>query len=593
MKFGHSAQRVNENTWKTKFNTRKHGGVLAGGWKNFALRNGLEEFDACLFELDKGTNDNVVLEVRIFRVVEDITPPTILNSVRIEEIYAINDNEDMEPLNPVDDANEEDGDDEEFNDDFMDIILRFTIRFYDSDSTKPKTILRRIPILTTLMGEEGTECRSWEENIYWTHFQCVQFFQILSGHFHHQLAVPKKVSNNLKLKRPETIDLKGPSGTTWNVGLTLDGDTLLFKHGWQKFVEDHSLEEGDILIFKYYGGGHFDVLMFDRRSFCEKEASYFVRNCGREVREQCQRKKNITNNSVEVALDSSHDDNDDDVDDDDDDDVGGNSSKKKRKVDDFLVPTSSRWHSRGKGTSRAQKGATHIKLLQRKKTLRNRERSTCAEGEKVNYGEFLQILISKEYATQRPISRNLARSVKLVSNRRPITEEEKEKALKMAAFAASTKDSFVLVMRPSHVYKSFVMFFFLEFEWAFVNLDSVFVMALQTVPTAWATRHLRPENQDVTLRVKENTWQTRFYFRKYGGVLGSGWKDFAIENSLEEFDVCLFDLASEKNEAVVLDVSIFRVVEDIHLPTILTSPSSRHRRPSKYARGKLIKGTGA
>ncbi|XP_059623168.1 uncharacterized protein LOC132266331 [Cornus florida] len=39
----------------------------------------------------------------------------------LEEIYAIDDNEDVEPLNPVDDANEEDGDDEEFNDDFMDM----------------------------------------------------------------------------------------------------------------------------------------------------------------------------------------------------------------------------------------------------------------------------------------------------------------------------------------------------------------------------------------------------------------------------------------------------------------------------------------
>lgn len=42
------------------------------------------------------------------------------------------------------------------------------------------------------------------------------------------------------------------------------------------------------------------------------------------------------------------------------------------------------------------------------------------------------------------------------SNRRPVTDEEKEKALQLAN-AAVTKGSCIVVMRPSHVYKGFYM----------------------------------------------------------------------------------------------------------------------------------------
>lgn len=75
------------------------------------------------------------------------------------------------------------------------------------------------------------------------------------------------------------MTLKGPSGATWDVGLTSNDNKLYFKHGWQDFVKAHSLEQNDLLIFRYNGGSQFDVLVFDWKSFCEKEASYFVKIC--------------------------------------------------------------------------------------------------------------------------------------------------------------------------------------------------------------------------------------------------------------------------------------------------------------------------
>ncbi|PHT28072.1 hypothetical protein CQW23_32319 [Capsicum baccatum] len=61
-------------------------------------------------------------------------------------------------------------------------------------------------------------------------------------------AIPK-FANNLREKLGDSVRLTGPSGATWNVGLTLIRDTLFLKHGWKEFIS------------------------------CEKEASCFVKKC--------------------------------------------------------------------------------------------------------------------------------------------------------------------------------------------------------------------------------------------------------------------------------------------------------------------------
>lgn len=93
-------------------------------------------------------------------------------------------------------------------------------------------------------------------------------------------ALPKRFSDNLRTKLPDSVSLKGPGGAVWSIGLTTRDDTLHFTDGWQQFVEDHCLEENDLLVFKYNGESQFDVLMFEGESFCEKVASYSVRKCG-------------------------------------------------------------------------------------------------------------------------------------------------------------------------------------------------------------------------------------------------------------------------------------------------------------------------
>ncbi|KAA8528581.1 hypothetical protein F0562_035936 [Nyssa sinensis] len=388
--------------------------------------------------------------------------------------------------------------------------------------------------LALKMGEKCKDCRKWEEDMYWTHFQSLRFFQFLSLDFDQQLAIPKKFANNLKEKLPETVTLKGPNGATWNVGLMANEDTLLFKRGWKEFVEDHSLAKDDVLMFKYNGDSRFDVLMFDQRSLCEKEAAYFVRSCEhKEPDGGCQTKTNIVDSSVEITHDSLHD-------------ADGCNPLKKRRKDDTGTPVSSRRHSRAKGRIRRQ--SNPIKSVHAKRNLGCREFSTCAVEEKVNPD-----------AKQRSFSRNVTYFLQLESNRRPVTEEEKDKALLMAQ-AASTKDSLIVVMRPSHVYKGFFM----------------------TIPAEWVMGHLPPRHQKLILRVKENTWQVSFYYRAQCAGLAGGWRKFVVENNLEESDVCLFELAGGTTNAIFFDVSIFRVIQEVIPPT----------RVSSSRRGKLSNNSG-
>ncbi|PHU20850.1 hypothetical protein BC332_12001 [Capsicum chinense] len=90
---------------------------------------------------------------------------------------------------------------------------------------------------------------------------------------------PKNFANNLREKLEDSVSLTRPSGATWNARLTLIGDALFLKDGWKEFVDAHSLEEDDLLIFKYNGSSRFDVSVFDRQSLCEKEVSCFVKKC--------------------------------------------------------------------------------------------------------------------------------------------------------------------------------------------------------------------------------------------------------------------------------------------------------------------------
>ena len=88
------------------------------------------------------------------------------------------------------------------------------------------------------------------------------------------------------------------------------------------------------------------------------------------------------------------------------------------------------------------------------------------------------------------------------------------------------------------------------------------------------------ENQDLYLRVGEKEWRTRFNYNRLRGSTGvtSGWKHFAVDNSLDRFDVCLLEPGSPVNNSLCLDVQIFRVVPEVTPLTLVATPKSGKRK---------------
>jgi B3 DNA binding domain len=76
----------------------------------------------------------------------------------------------------------------------------------------------------------------------------------------------KKIINDI-------VYLRGPSGHKWQVELMQSKDDLNFESGWRDFVFDHSIQTGEILVFRYVEQGNFSVQLFDQ-SACEKESAF-------------------------------------------------------------------------------------------------------------------------------------------------------------------------------------------------------------------------------------------------------------------------------------------------------------------------------
>ncbi|MCI05066.1 B3 domain-containing protein, partial [Trifolium medium] len=109
-------------------------------------------------------------------------------------------------------------------------------------------------------------------------------------------------------------------------------------------------------------------------------------------------------------------------------------------------------------------------------------------------------------------------------------------------------------------------------------------------PNKWILNHLSPSSQDVILRMGKNEWLGKYLYhniRNNGGLTG-GWKYFALDNNLEEFDVCLFKPAGHMHDLLILEMSIFRVVEEITPLTAVNSPGKKRgvkRTPPGKKRG--------
>ncbi|XP_072955209.1 B3 domain-containing protein Os11g0197600-like [Typha angustifolia] len=421
-----------------------------------------------------------------------------------------------------------------------------------------------------------------------------RFFKVFLPHLSSEhLKIPPAFQEHLRSKPSGGVYLKGPSGNMWHVLLVENSKGLFFESGWKEFVSDHSLEAGDFLVLQYDGHSHFSVLVFDATA-CEKDAAFVAvprqGDIARPVHKTEKEEEGetvIEGSSKALVLPSSE--------------SVGVKSKRRREMDDCIavdVPPlkkkcspSERAETKGADlglynaksrtslgkreidynvTSRETVGQPGSRNLCKNpmssgtivKKAKSNAQSGCAtthsQGSAPCSVSKKLVTFSKTAASE--ISRKYAGSLKLIkyshvrwrgeavatiqkmpaliSQRRPVTQEEINKSLERAKLFKSRNPFTLIVMQDSYCYNSFFM----------------------NIPVHFAREYLPKIGRKMTLWDPQGTsWAVSYVSYGYRGALSGGWGAFSFANNLEKHDVCVFELI-KKNQ---MKVHIFRVVKEI------------------------------
>lgn len=91
------------------------------------------------------------------------------------------------------------------------------------------------------------------------------FFKIILGDTSRlKLKIPKKFVMKYGKDLSNSVCLKLPSGSEWEVGLTRCKGEIWFEKGWPEFSMFCSLDYGNFLLFRYEGNSRFHVCIFDK-----------------------------------------------------------------------------------------------------------------------------------------------------------------------------------------------------------------------------------------------------------------------------------------------------------------------------------------
>ncbi|KAM3293641.1 hypothetical protein ACQJBY_036906 [Aegilops geniculata] len=152
----------------------------------------------------------------------------------------------------------------------------------------------------------------------------------------------------------------------------------------------------------------------------------------------------------------------------------------------------------------------------------------------------IRLGVSKDVARRGQNSATGKRQLRVLSQRRLVTEIQKDNAVLRAKQFKSKNPFGLQIMKESYVYVGF-----------FLNLPCEFVR--ECLPRAH--RKLKLWNP------QGKSWDVNYvyYSERCVGGLSGGWGKFSLDNNLEKFDVCVFELFSKDN----IKVHIYRVVPEI------------------------------
>ncbi|XP_062183028.1 B3 domain-containing protein Os11g0197600-like isoform X2 [Phragmites australis] len=320
------------------------------------------------------------------------------------------------------------------------------------------------------------------------------FFPEQSGE---RLKIPSPFHQYLEDKPSGLVSLKSPSGGTWQVVLTSDSEGLWFAGGWNEFVRDHSLKKGHFLVFTYDGHSQFCVVVFCP-SGVEDPSALVAQPCKDRV-------VNVENGEGDIVIDA-----------------GGTS-----EISTFPL-------EEGNGTTRKRNRGTDDLIADGSASKWKKAEKKRPDGIVGTSKAASTILNSNKVIFKK------ARQPVVISQRRPVTEEEKNLALKRAKEFKSKNPFAMQIMMDSYVYVGF-----------FMNISCEFVR--ESLPKT---------SKKMTLWDPQGKpWEVNYvyYSDRCVASFSGGWGKFSLGNNLEKFDVCVFELFKEDN----IKVHIYRVVPEI------------------------------
>uniref|UniRef100_A0A1D1XE61 B3 domain-containing protein Os01g0905400 n=1 Tax=Anthurium amnicola TaxID=1678845 RepID=A0A1D1XE61_9ARAE len=112
----------------------------------------------------------------------------------------------------------------------------------------------------------------------------LSFFKVMLGQFKKSLIVPPKFARLLQNLVGQNFYFEILNGRRWEVKLSKVDDHLAFQQGWNDFVSHHSIQVGEILVFKHVCTSSFVVQIFGV-SGCER--SFFPEIIDGEMHKGC------------------------------------------------------------------------------------------------------------------------------------------------------------------------------------------------------------------------------------------------------------------------------------------------------------------
>ncbi|KGN62034.1 B3 domain-containing transcription factor VRN1 isoform X2 [Cucumis sativus] len=329
-----------------------------------------------------------------------------------------------------------------------------------------------------------------------------------------KLDLPNKfVKNNAHSLLFNNATLSLPDGSKWNFQLTrLDGK-ICFLRGWPEFVNFYAVQPGYFLVFQLKGICCFNVLIFDTSA---TEIDYPMRRLPVIVPKS---ESDDEGESIQILHEEV--------------------LKKRRRMEKKEKETSAYY------SLREMKKNMKIKIMKRREFTTPQGFSDDDEDEdlETDYSPRQTNYRASEY-NEREDGRSSPESMRPMNPRKTqqvLTENQLVVVRRASSFKCRTKNpSFMVTMRPSYIQTGNCL----------------------SLPRIFSERYIK-ESVDVKLEVGDGRiWKVwcgvRWAFTRRRTELKGGWKRFAVDNELEEGDICVFELMN-KTPKVHFLVTIFRL----------------------------------